>query len=399
MISYTRALEHVLSHPIELESQRVPIELSYNRILAEAVVADRDLPPYDRATMDGIAIDYKAYHAGNRIFPIEGMARAGAPQASLKNPEGCLEITTGAVLPEGADTVVRYEDLSGSDGSFSIEREVRQGQNIHRKGSDAPLGRVLLEPGTRIGAAEISVMASMGCDKPLLMGLPAVTLVSSGDELVNISETPKPHQIRKSNIHTLEAELTRIGITPETIHLRDDPEQIRRSLRAALVRSNVLMLSGGVSKGRYDFIPEALEALGVRKIFHRVAQRPGKPFWFGHQPELGCWVFSFPGNPVSTFLNYHLYFREWLRVSQGLAREVRYAILSEELVNKSDLTHFRPVRLDLEEGKLTATPISMNGSGDFLSLTLADAFIRLEPGSQAEPGEVCEMIPFNPLWQ
>ncbi len=399
MISYTDALERVLSHPIELESERVPIELSCNRILAEAVLADRDLPPYDRATMDGIAIDYKAYRNGKRSFPIEGIARAGAPQAHLTNPDGCLEITTGAVLPKGTDTVVRYEDLSKSDGNFSIEQDIRQGQSIHRKGSDAPVGQVLLKAGTRIGPAEISVMASMGCSRPLLLGLPAVTLVSSGDELVNISETPEPHQIRKSNIHTLEAELMQIGITPKTIHLPDDPDQIRRSLRAALVRSNVLMLSGGVSKGRFDFIPEALEALGVRKIFHRVAQRPGKPFWFGHQPELGCWVFSFPGNPVSTFLNYHLYFREWLRVSQGATGGARHAILSEELSNRSDLTHFRPVRLDLKEGKLMATPISMNGSGDFLSLTLADAFIRLEPESKVNSGEVCELIPFNPLWR
>lgn len=379
-------------------TERVPLERSTGRILAEDVVADRDLPPYNRATMDGIAIAYEAYQKGQRDFSIAGIARAGSPQAVLKDHKECLEIATGAVLPKGTDAVIRYEDLKKDEERFQVTAAVRTGQNIHPRGSDAGKGTALLAAGSRIGPAEISVMASIGCHRPLVRNLPGVTLISSGDELVDIDQTPEKHQIRKSNIHSLKAALEGLGIYPDTLHLPDDPEHILEALEKALAHSDVLMLSGGVSRGKFDFIPSVLARLGVEKIFHRVAQRPGKPFWFGKQSGGRCWVFSFPGNPVSTFLNYHLYFVPWLEVSSGLPDRHREAVLGEDLSNTTDLTHFRPVRLDIVGGTVTASPVPMNGSGDFISLTRADGFIRLDPESQAARGDSRPLIPFNPFF-
>lgn len=399
MITQAEAYKIAMGEARSFGVETIPLARASGRYLAEPITADRDLPPYDRATMDGIAISYEDLSAGTRRFICMGMAAAGSPTQHLRQGGHCLEIATGAVIPSGADTVVPYEDVLRDGEIFRIQASVRKGQNIHPQGSDTRLGSILLKPGTRIGAAEVAILASVGHGNVPVYGLPRITVFSSGDELVPVEQVPLAHQVRSSNVHALEAALSSLGIWPDCRHLPDEPGQIREALAAALKMSDAILLSGGVSRGRYDHIPEVLDALGVTKLFHRVAQRPGKPFWFGIDANAQCLVFSFPGNPVSTFLNYHLYFRDWLFRGWGLNPPRIDALLAEPLSNPSQLTFFSLVQLKEKDGFIQAIPVSINSSGDFLSLSRADGFTSVPPAStDLKAGALISVIPYNPLW-
>ncbi|MFH6605038.1 molybdopterin molybdotransferase MoeA [Maribacter algicola] len=379
MILFQEAYKKVLDNTFDFGDEQVAILESMGRVLAENILADRDFPPFDRATKDGIAINYFAIEDGCTRFKIEGVAAAGTPQQRLSNVNNCLEIMTGAVVPENADSVIMYEHLTIQEGWATVTKLPNKGQDIHYQGSDSPKGAVLLEPGKQISAGAINVLASVGKSEVLVKKLPKVTVISTGNELVEVHERPLPHQIRKSNSLSLKAALQKQGINAALIHLTDEKEMISKAIRKVMETSDVLMLSGGVSKGKFDFVPEVLEELGVEKVFHRVAQRPGKPFWFGLHQESRTTIFSFPGNPVSTFANYHIYFLPWLYKALRVDYPERKVVLAEPIQNKTDLTLFKQVRTFWKNGSLHAHLIVENGSGDLTSLANLNGFIRLEP--------------------
>ena len=352
------------------------------RILQEDLVADRDFPPYHRVTMDGIAINYEGYEQGHRQFSIEGVAAAGAAKMTLQSNQGCFEVMTGSILPENTDTVIRYEDLLISNGAAGIEVPlVKKGQNVHYKGEDRLKGSVVVKKGRRLSAAEIGVAATIGKSMIEVSKNPSAIIISTGDELVEIDQQPLPHQIRRSNVHRLQATLSDLGLPTETHHIKDDMEEILQKLSEFIDRFDVLVLSGGVSKGKFDFLPEALNNLGVKKLFHKIKQRPGKPFWFGEAPN-GTLVFALPGNPVSSFLCTHRYVIPWLEQSLGLpASQLPTAILQRDHHFKPDLTYFLQVRVSYDaEGSILATPVEGHGSGDLANLVDADAFLQLPRG-------------------
>lgn len=394
MITFKEAYKKVLEHPLDLGSEMVPLINSHGRILASSIVADRDFPPFNRVTKDGIAINYSALESGDTGFKIEGVASAGMHQQQLNNKDTCLEVMTGAVLPLGTDTVIMYEHLTIKDGWANIEKEVKKGQNIHYKGSDETQGAVLLQQGKRIGSADIGVMASVGAAMISVKKLPAVCAIATGNELVEVNAIPEPHQIRKSNSITLQVALFKLGIVATALHLKDDKKAVEEGLQKALEENDVLLLSGGVSKGKFDFIPEVMDALGVEKVFHRVAQRPGKPFWFGVHHTYKTVIFSFPGNPVSTFANYHLYFLPWLHNSLEIPVETQFVSLGSPLTIQAPLTRFVQVETYWENARLCAKPVTENGSGDLTSLAKADGFICLEPREASyEVGELVKFVP------
>ncbi|WP_405398109.1 molybdopterin molybdotransferase MoeA [Maribacter sp. Asnod2-G09] len=392
MITFKEAYQKVLAHPLDLGTENVSLLNSLNRILAEDIYADRDFPPFDRATKDGIAIQYSTLVNNGHLFTIEGEAAAGVVQQVLADTGNCLEVMTGAVVPEHCDTVVMYEHITIDGGMVTINEKVTKGQNIHYQGSDEKVGALLLSKGNKISPAEIGVMATVGKAMVKVMGNPKICTIATGNELVAVNETPEPHQIRKSNMLTIESALLNSKIEASSLHLLDDKKEIERELEKALTENDVLLLSGGVSKGKFDFIPEVMESLGVEKVFHRVLQRPGKPFWFGIHPELKTVIFSFPGNPVSTFANYHLYFLPWLQTSWGISRDKSYIKLSAVIKITQPLTRFIQVSTEVKEGMFWATPVVENGSGDLTSLAKADGFICLEP--RTEEYEVGEVVPF-----
>ena len=395
MTPFSEAYNTVIKHSRSFGTETLPLEKAVGLYLAEEIFADRDLPPFDRVTMDGIAIHSEALKMGLKHFKVTGIARAGEAVQNFSKTDECFEVMTGAVLPKGADTVIRYEDISISGGIARLDKPAQPGKNIHSKGTDALKDSVLIPLNTQISPAEISILASVGKGKLLVHRRPKVILVSTGDELVDPEQEPEPHQIRKSNIYALSAALEKEGIAAEKLHLPDHPETIEKQLRSALEAADVLMLSGGVSMGKFDYLPEVLGNLGVEKAFHKVAQRPGKPFWFGVHSELRTTVFSFPGNPVSTFLNYHLYFRDWLRAGMGIQTNNSMVEMGQETVNSTDLTHFMLLRIEMEQGQLKGYTVPMNGSGDFLSLSRAHGFVRLEPSETAYPAG-CK-LPFIPF--
>lgn len=379
MITFEEAYRRVMLNTKDFGSEAVALLKSTNRILGESIYADRDFPPFHRATKDGIAINYDAFEKGILYFNIEGVVSAGMPQHKLNGDENCLEIMTGAVLPQNTDTIIMYEDIAIVDGYATIKSIPKKGQNIHRKGEDKKQGDVLLEKGIRISPADIGVFAAVGKVEIIVKKMPKVCVISTGNELVGIAETPLEHQIRTSNVLSLQAALASESILADHLHLLDDKKSIEQKLAVALKDYDVLLLSGGVSKGKYDFIPEVLEDLGVDKVFHKVLQRPGKPMWFGRHEHLQTAVFSFPGNPVSTFANYHIYFQPWLYNSLGVENESEFIILNEEIPNTTPLTLFIPVKTFWDKGTLMAEKIANSGSGDLTSLSFSDGFICLPP--------------------
>ncbi|MEQ9102745.1 MAG: molybdopterin molybdotransferase MoeA [Imperialibacter sp.] len=399
MISVNEATSLILSAQLRLKKEHVNLQEASGRVLAMEVFADRNFPPFDRVTMDGIAFSYKAYENGRRTFRLEGTQLAGEEAKNLQNPDAALEVMTGAVLPGSCDTVVPYEEIEITNGEATLSgKQVKEGQNVHKEGRDQKKGTKLLDVGTLIRASEIAVLATVGAAVPRVFCLPKVAVIATGDELVAVDDHPEPYQIRSSNSQALAAALQRWGVEPEVFHIRDDKESLTEQLGNILKQNDVLLLSGGVSKGKADYLPEVLESLQVQKVFHRVAQKPGKPFWFGRIEEKK-FVFAFPGNPISTFMCFHRYFLPWLKACLGIAPTEQHAKLSEDFDFEPPLTYFLQVRTHLDtEGVLWAQPRSGGGSGDLANLLYANAFLELPPNRQNfKRGESLPLITYNPL--
>ncbi|ARV15464.1 molybdopterin molybdotransferase MoeA [Polaribacter sp. SA4-12] len=395
MISVEKALETVLNSTQGSGVEEIPFIKSVGRILKEDILADRDFPPFNRVSMDGITIDYTSFKNGQRSFEIEGIQAAGSKQITLNNAENCIEVMTGAVLPNNANTVIRYEDVTIENRVATINVDsLNDGQNIHNKGKDGKVGDLLIKQNTKISAAEIGVLATVGKSFVKVAKQPKVMIVSTGDELVGVNEIPLEHQIRRSNVFTLVSLLEKLNIPSETAHITDDKPILKSKIKSFLQEYDVLLFSGAVSKGKFDFLPEVFDELSVEKLFHKITQRPGKPFWFGSAASLSISeqnvypnekdnnckktiVFGFPGNPISTFVNCLAYFYPWYYKSVGLEVEKETAILSADVTFKPSLTYFLQVKLNSRFGHLIATPITGNGSGDLGSLVKTDAFIQL----------------------
>ena len=425
MISVEKALQTILDSAQNFGVEEIPFIESVGRILKEDIKADRDFPPFNRVSMDGIAIDFSSFQKGQRSFVIEGVQAAGSEQITLQNSEKCIEVMTGAVLPNNTSAVIRYEDVTIKENIAIINIEgINDAQNIHEKGKDGKTGDLLILQNKIISAAEIGVLATVGKAVVKVAKQPKVMIVSTGDELVGVAETPLEHQIRRSNVFTLVSLLEKLHTPSETAHLTDDKPMLKEKIKTYLATYDVLLFSGAVSKGKYDFLPEVLDELGVDKLFHRVAQRPGKPFWFGisdasilseqdvhldeenelkltdKHTENKCQektiVFAFPGNPISTFVNCLAYFYPWYYKSVGVKEQQENAILAEDVTFKPNLAYFLQVQLSYRYGHLIATPIKGNGSGDLASLVSTDAFIQL-PAAQTEfkKGEVFPIIRYR----
>lgn len=375
-------------------------EESLGRVLAETIKADRDLPPFNRVSMDGIALNYSDFEQGIKTFDIKATQAAGDNPININATAECIEIMTGAALPESVDTVIRYEDVEIKDGkAVLLIDEIKKGQNIHIKGADRKQGDVLLTPGSVITPAIISMIASVGETELRVKRKPRVVIVSSGDELVDVAAKPSPYQIRRSNSYMVKAVLAGVGIDAGMVHIPDEREEIRSTLQQCLANFDVLLLSGGISMGKFDYIPQVLKELEVKQIFHKVLQRPGKPFWFGKR-ENGAVVFAFPGNPGATFMCTHRYFIPWLNATLGAAsKPAIYAALDSDFTFQPQLQYFLQVKLAFaEDGRLLAAPIAGNGSGDFANLADTDAFMEL-PLSKNEfkKGDAYRVWMFNQL--
>jgi molybdopterin molybdotransferase len=383
------AVEAISSRLTCLPIESLPLTQCVGGTLRENVYAERDQPPFDRVTMDGIAVDSEALRRGLRRFRIQGTQPAGAPALRLKSTEDAIEVMTGAMLPFGSDCVIPVEQLDVVNGFASLNAVVTHApyHNIHRRGSDTLQGRLLLETGTLLRAPEIAVAASAGMARVRVSSQPAIMVVSTGDELIEPGDPITDYQVRRSNAYAVAATLRKRGFgRVGDDHVPDDEGLLRARLELHLTTHEVIILSGGVSMGKFDLVPKALMQLGVEEVFHNIAQRPGKPMWFGIGPQ-GQSVFGLPGNPVSTLVCLIRYVIPAIAEAMGTKRsEPERLALAAPVTFQHALTYFLPVNIEHDDwGRPWANPRPPNGSGDFLSLAGTDGFVELPPGPNTYP--------------
>ena len=385
-----QAAQHAIeSHWTALPIEHRPLEQCTGQILRRDIYAERDNPPFDRVCMDGIAINSATLARGRRRFTIESLQAAGSPQLGLLNAENAVEVTTGAILPRGTDCVIPMEEYDIVSGVISLKRDVRGApyRNVQRRGEDSEPGVPMLRAGIRLGAPEIAVAASAGLANVAVSRQPNFMVVSTGDELIEPGQPIAEHQIRRSNAYAIIAALRSRGF--EKIgndHIADHEVTLNERLGQHLGQRNVLILSGGVSKGKFDLVPQVLKNLGVREVFYQIAQRPGTPLWFGVGPA-GQVVFGLPGNPVATLVCLTRYVIPGAITAMGTrpAPQEQIALASPVTLRRA-LTHFLPVSLAADDsGRPTAIPKAPNGPGDFLALTGTDGFVELPPRLEEFP--------------
>lgn len=380
MLTTAEALKAVLDATPTLPAVRVAAADASGRVLRQLVRAERDQPPFDRVMMDGIAFAWSDYQGGMRRFPIQAMQAAGDPVLTLDDGR-CIEVMTGAAMPTNADCIVPVERITIADGVAEIESdyEVSKDRYVHSRGSDYATGAYMLRPGKRVSPLDIAIIASCGETEVDVSTDPVIRIVSTGNELVAAGEPIEPQQIRMSNGPAILALLESHGYrrTRHTL-VGDDIDALRGQLSAYLGETDVLVLSGGVSMGKADFVPQVLAELGVEVVFHKVSQRPGKPMWFGKGPQQQM-VFALPGNPVSALVCCRQYLIPALaRASAADETPPEFAALAARIVFPTDLTCFQPVKLiSSAAGQTLAMPVKTNTSGDFASLSATDGYVEL----------------------
>jgi len=376
-----QALETILSQVTVLPPEPTPLRESIGRILRQDVMPERDNPPFDRVCMDGAAIASASFAAGTRRYELQGTQAAGSVPQPLTGSERAIEVMTGAVLPPGTDCVIPLEEYSLAGGTLALNADasVEPWRNVQRRGSDSQPGVAMLTAGTRLGSAEVAIVASAGLATVSTSRPPRICVVSTGDELIEPGQAIADHQVRRSNAYAVSAALRAHGFgAVEDDHLRDEEMLMRARLGAHLSSHDVIVLSGGVSKGKFDFVPAALTFLGVEEVFHQVAQRPGRPMWFGRGPQ-GQLVFGLPGNPVSTLICLVRYVLPALYAAMGARpAAVERIAMAREMRKGRPMVYFMPVALESREGAPSvASPRPPSGSGDFLALAGTDGFVEL----------------------
>jgi molybdopterin molybdotransferase len=380
MITSAEALDAVLGAMRILDSETVELGGAVGRTLRQSVIAERDQPPFDRVMMDGIAIAFADLKDGSRRFPLQATQAAGDSRLALE-PGKAIEIMTGAALPAGANCIIPVERISVSAGHADVEDgyEATEDQFIHSQGSDHAQGTELLSAGHRVAAPDIAIIASCGLTEVAVSRMPAIRVISTGNELVPAGRPIQPHQVRLSNGPALVAMLRQHGFEDcAHDHIADEPAELEARIGEHLGAADALVLSGGVSMGKADYVPEVLASLGVELVFHKISQRPGKPMWFGIGPD-GQAVFALPGNPVSTLVCCRQYVIPALNKACGRAPEPPdFAALTQDVAFEPALTCFLPVKLlSNVSGGVLAMPVHTNTSGDFASLSGTDGYVEL----------------------
>lgn len=372
MITVEEALTLIKKHMPTWNSRFLSIEELLSLETMGPLIADRNYPPLPRVMMDGIALSFEVYQTGKRSFPVAGVCAAGCPQATLIDFSTCLEVMTGAPLPVGADLIIQYEHLKIENGVayIIVEQDRSIMDSVHKEGSDYKAGDVLLPEGVVLNGPHWGIAASLGYSNIKVKSLPRINIISTGDELVSVDSTPLPHQIRRSNVYALKASLKIFGYEDvEMSHLPDEEAAIEDHYKKNSSRFDLMIYSGGVSKGKFDYLPVVWKKMGVEEIFHGVSQRPGKPLWFGLDPQNKTAILGLPGNPVSSLICLHRYF---------LNTKITYAQLEEDIHFKNAMTYFVPVKITSQkDGTLTAMPLKIKNSGEFSALAGSDGFIEL----------------------
>jgi len=352
------------------------------KVLAKDVLATKASPPFHRVAMDGIAIAFDAYAHGQRDFLCQGLALAGKPALHLTDPQACIEVATGAVLPEGCDTVIPYENLERKNAHFMLKAAVNRGQNVHKKGSDHEAGSVLLPAGRRLFAPQIAALAALGKSHALVYGLTSAHIIATGEELYLPGESVPDYGIYCSSAPAIAAMLKPF-LQSSWDKVGDAPDLMTNAMRQALSEHDCLVITGAVSKGAPDVVPGILRQLGANIVFHGVAQKPGKPFLFATLAEK--FIFALPGNPVASLIVARRYLVPFLLATMKLQDHVSLTAWPQHTTIHNDFTHFIPVVFEDD----LAIPVTMTGSGDWGALAKSAGFIEIHKNSGPK-------VPFYP---
>ena len=364
----------MLSNVDLLEIETVALEKSLGRVLREDLSADRPFPPFDRVTMDGVAFRFADLDSSS--LTLQGVHAAGSPTPPPLKEKHCWQIMTGSVMPPDCDTVIPYEEVSLTGDHATISCKAVPGKFIHRQGSDASTGDLMIKSGTRINPGHLGIMASIGAVQVKVTRLPRVKILTTGDELISVHESPLPHQLRQSNGITLLSAIENWGpVDASWNHLPDELQATTIGIAQALELSDLVILSGGISKGRKDFVRPALESLRGAPLFHGVAQRPGKPLAFWKD------IVALPGNPNSTLTTFRRYVVPLLRRMTGAPDEAGITLpLAEPICQHPFLTQFLPAKIN-PDGK--AVSLSPQNSGDFVTPLEGTGYLEIPPGNDS----------------
>lgn len=369
------------------DSEPVELLLARGRVLAETVVADRDFPPFPRAARDGYAVRAADVSQVPALLKFVGEIRAGGPDAGIAvNAGEAAEIMTGAPLPPGADAVVMVEYTALRGDQIEIQRSVASGKNFVPVGSEAKRGAALLSQGTRLTPAAIAIAGSCGCHELRVFRRPQVAILSTGDELVDVAAEPGPNQIRNSNSYSLAAQVQQAGGDPVVLPVApDEPRQLRKLMQEGLA-TDLLLLSGGVSMGKYDLVEPVLGEMGAEFFFTGAAIQPGKPIVFGAAPPgrgaPPTYFFGLPGNPVSTMVCFELFARTMLEALAGVAaRKLVFvqARLTRDVKAKTGLTRFLPAIFGGGHERVEVELVKWQGSGDMAATARANCYLVVPP--------------------
>jgi molybdopterin molybdotransferase len=361
------------------ESERIELPFSAGRILAEEIRSDRDYPPFPRSVRDGFAVH--AADLPGRVKVI-GEVRAGERYPGIVGLGEAVEIMTGAPMPDCSDAVVMVEHVVREGEWISTDRKVKPGENFNTRGCETHAGDLLLQPGHRIDYSSVAMLATAGYTTILVYAKPRVAILSTGDEIVDVADTPLEHQIRNSNAYSLAVQVTRAGGVPVVLGVARDNAASTRELVAQGLEADLLLLSGGVSAGKYDIVEQVLAEFGAQFFFDRVLIQPGQPLVFGRAREK--FFFGLPGNPASTMVTFELFGRAALELLGGASDAPLYfsrARLTQDFRHRPGLTRFLPACLSGDGSELTAIPWS--GSGDVAALSRANAFLVAEPDRES----------------
>ena len=395
----SEALRIILEHTGTGSIEEKNLSDAMNHILAMEIKSDRDLPPFNRSAVDGYAIRSEDFKTGIKEFKIKGTVLAGSHERFELNRGDCVHIMTGAAVPDGLDAVIMVEvsEKNGETVRFN-KSTVDPWSNISRRGEDAGKGDILVKAGAPADPSMIHIAAACGADHLKVFQKPSVSLVTTGDELVSIHETPLPNQIRDSSSHSVEILLKNYEMGFKTRkRVKDSEEEIYEAVKEG-IQSDLLIVTGGVSMGVTDFVPVIFEKLGVKKIFHKVKIKPGYPFWFG-KSEQGCLVFGLPGNPVSTQIGFKTFVEPCIRKFSGmpLQKSVFLPLLTEKN-KKHDREEYAQAKIVNRENQSFLEPIKHHGSGDFVNLLGSDG-VMIHPAEQKtiRKGEFAEFLFWKPV--
>lgn len=402
MISVSEALEKILNSATLLDPIELPVEKALGYVLVDPVIADRPIPPFNRVAMDGFACRSADFSGDTATFSLIGKIQTGVDSDLVVNTGEAAQVMTGAPCPEGADAVVKIEDATIEENRVTLTAEtMKPGLNIAPMGEDAAEGKVLIEAGTQLTTAGIAVCASVGRHKVRVYRKPTLSVMSTGTEIISPDRTPLPHQIRDCNSFTVRVMSEMQDIAANFVGIGEDDEETLSTMIKEGLKSNILILSGGVSMGEFDYVPKLLAENGVRKIFHKIRVKPGKPVWFG-KTESGTYVFGLPGNPVSVQTCFRLFVEPLIRKLSGkTAPHHRFLRLelAESAKSKTTRDNYMPGRFEVINGITAIAPVAIRGSGDFSNFEKSDGIFRF-PGDIKElpAGSIVEFLPWREIW-